>query len=140
MAKKNATTAAVDEETSAASSSNTVTVAYNFPHSIIFDIEGNDGLVHSIEINGNATGLRGKTQGVLPAGGSYGLTFGVDADLWAAIEKKFGWMAIFKNGLIFATKPADASDAVADHSSVRNGFEPIDVTDKKSAATTAATE
>lgn len=116
---------------------NTVTVAYNHPRSIIFDVVDKTGVKHEVLINGNATHLKGLDTGVLPTGGQYGLTFGVDAELWEAIKAKFGSMLIFKNGLIFATAPSDAGAAVEDHKSTRNGFEPVDTAKSKTQAANA---
>ena len=116
---------------------NTVTVAYNHPRSIVFDVVDKNGVRHDVRINGNATHLRGLDTGALPTGGQYGLTPGVNAELWEAVKTKFGNMAIFRNGLIFATAPKDAAAAAEDHKSVRNGFEPVDTAKSRTQAADA---
>lgn len=104
----------------------TVTVAYNNPRSIIFEVIDNSGVEHHVKINGNAVELVGKDKGILPLAGAYGLTPNVDAEIWEAIKNKYGKMPCFKNGLIFATTPSESGSAVADHAGTKNGFEPID--------------
>lgn len=113
----------------------TVTVCMNFPRSITFEVIDNSGILHKVTINGNATHLRGLPKGILPTGGAYGLTPGVDADLWEAIKAKYHDMPHFRNGLIFAhNSAASVRDAVAEHKDVRNGYEPIDVTKTRTRA------
>lgn len=104
----------------------TVTVCYNNPRSIIFEVTDKNGVPHEVVIQGNAVHLKGKDQGILPTKGAFGFTTGVDADMWETVKAKYGKMPIFKNGLIFATKPDDAQDAAGDRSDMVNGFEPID--------------
>lgn len=112
----------------AASVSGTVTVALNYPRSIDFEIEGRGGK-KIIRINGNAVNLRGLDMGVLPEGGTYGLTFGVPAEEWAAIADKYRNMPLFRNGLIFAVgTPSEAKKEAESRRSLRHGFEPIDPT------------
>lgn len=111
----------------AASVSGTVTVALNYPRSIAFDIQTNDGGKKVIVINGNAVNLRGLDMGVLPPGGTYGLTFGVPRADWEAIKEKYHGMPIFRNGLIFATgTPTEAKKEADNRRSLRHGYEPID--------------
>jgi hypothetical protein len=104
----------------------TVTVAYNHPRSLTFLVTDNRGNPRRLTINGNATHLRGLPKGILPTGGQYGLTFGVDGELWEAVERKYGQMPAFENGLIVVTAESDIAAAVRERKDVRNGFEPID--------------
>lgn len=111
----------------AASVSGTVTVALNYPRSIAFDIPAAGGGKKIVVINGNAVNLRGLDMGVLPPGGTFGLTFGVPAEDWEAIKAKYCGMPIFRNGLIFATgTPSEAKKEAETRRDMRNGFEPID--------------
>lgn len=112
----------------------TVTVCMNFPRSIIFEVTDNAGILHKVTINGNATHLRGLPKGILPTGGAYGLTPGVDAELWEAIKAKYHDMPHFRNGLIFAHEAKSVKAAVEEHKDVRNGYEPIDVTKTRTRA------
>ena len=108
------------------SSGETVTVCLNWPHDLRFDIEDSHGVLHTVIISGNATYLRGKEKGTLPAGGKYGMTFGVDAELWDAIEKKYDYMGQFKHNLIFARRSGEARAEVKHNADSRNGYEPVD--------------
>lgn len=97
-----------------------VTVAYNSPRGIIFKLNGKD-----IHINGNAAHLIGKEKGIIPVG-RFGYTR-VTADEWEAIEKAYGSMAIFTNGLIFAEKSKSrAEDKAEEMEETRHGLEPVD--------------
>lgn len=97
-----------------------VTVSYNSPRGIIFKLAGKD-----VHINGNATHLIGKEKGIIPVG-RFGYTR-ISADEWDAIEKTYGSMDIFKNGLIFAEKSKDRAEDKADEmKETRHGLEPVD--------------
>lgn len=103
-----------------------VTVFYNHPRSIIFNVEDARGEVHYLQINGNAVQLRGLPKGILPMPGTYGRTDDVDGELWEAIEKKYAGMPCFVNGLIFAVNAGDdASKELRSRHNIRNGYEPI---------------
>jgi hypothetical protein len=99
----------------------TVVVALNHPQGIHFTLpEGK-----RVTIQGNASPLRGKGKGTLPIG-AYGLTT-VAADDWAAIEKIYGNMEIFKNGLIFARSSLGLAEGeAAEKEELRHGREPVD--------------
>jgi hypothetical protein len=103
------------------SAGNKVAVAFNHPQGIKFTVPGGRAVV----INGNATHLRGKEKGVLPAG-AFGLTL-VDADDWEYITKVYGRMQIFKSGLIFAQDSrARAEDEAEEKRELRHGREAVD--------------
>lgn len=56
-----------------------------------------------------------------------GLTFGVDADLFAEWMRRNKDTEIVRNGFVFAqTKAADAAAQAKDHASLRTGLEPLD--------------
>ena len=77
------------------------TVFYNSVRDIVFDVEDAAGKPHSVRINGSSATLRGTDINPLPGVGAYGVTFGVDADLWAVVKKKYADMQIFKDGFSF---------------------------------------
>ena len=113
----------------AASVSGTVTIALNFPRGVDFDFEDSRGAKKVLHVNGNAVNLRGLDMGRLPEGGTYGLTFGVPAEDWAAVSEKYRNMPLFRSGLIFAVgTPAEAKKEAASRRDMRHGFEPIDTT------------
>jgi hypothetical protein len=60
----------------------------------------------------------------LPGAGAYGITTGVDADLWAAVEKTYSSMSIFQKGFIKATTQKTEEAAKAELSEKANGEEP----------------
>ena len=97
-----------------------VTVAYNSPHGMIFNVNGK-----TVRIKGNAEHLRGKEKGVIPVG-RFGYTRIPAAD-WEAIVKTYGSMAIIKNGLMYAEKTRDrAEDRAEEQAKMRHGLEPVD--------------
>lgn len=102
--------------------SSMVTVAFNHPHGMEFRLGE-----RTVMIRGNASGLAGREKGVLPVG-QFGYTR-ISAEDWEAIQKTYGSMAIFKNGLIFAEatqkRAEDHSDELAE---LRHGREAIDIT------------
>lgn len=103
-----------------------VTVFYNHPRSIIFNVEDARGEVHYVQINGNNTHLKGLPKGIQPLPGTYGRTDDVDGELWEAVEKKYAGMPCFANGLIFAVNAGDdASGEIKARRTLRNGYEPI---------------
>ena len=55
-----------------------------------------------------------------------GLTFGVDADLFAAWMKANADTEIVKNGLVFAHRTNDIEAQAKDHRAQRTGLEPLD--------------
>lgn len=114
-------TAALDAAAGAAGG-DTVMVALNRTSGILFSVPGG----RQVLIHGNADGLRGMEKGVLPVG-AFGLTE-VSASDWAYIEKTYGGMELFKNGLLFAQKSrADAQAEASEKKDTRNGLEPVDV-------------
>jgi hypothetical protein len=111
----------VDNMAGKNSAGNKVVVAFNHPHGVKFTVPGGRAVV----VNGNATHLRGKEKGVLPAG-AFGLTL-VDADDWEYIAKVYGRMQIFKSGLIFAQDSrARAEDEAEEKRESRHGREAVD--------------
>lgn len=104
-----------------------VTVALNHPFGLKFRVLDKYGVEHVIEIAGNATGLKGLEKGVLPGAGAYGITPGVPAELWDAVKAKYQHMAVFRNGLIFATGDTrSAKKEAKNRESIRSGFEPVE--------------
>ena len=109
---------------------NTVTVLLNSVRDIVFDVADNSGKVHYVKINGSGSLIRRPDGSVLPSAslpdiGAFGITSNVDAELWVAVEKKYGSMSLFKKGFIKATTPKDEDAAKAELSEKSNGEEPI---------------
>lgn len=109
---------------------NTVTVLLNSVRDIVFDVKDNAGKVHYVRINGTGSLIRNadgtvKKSAPLPGVGAYGITPNVDADLWAAVEKEYGSMSIFKKGFIKATTPKNEQKAAEELSEKENGEEPV---------------
>ena len=100
------------------------TVFYNSVRDIVFDVEDAAGKPHPVRINGSGATLRGTDINPLPGVGAYGVTFGVDADLWAEVEKTYGSMSIFKKGYIKATTPKTEKAAREELATKENGEEP----------------
>lgn len=110
---------------------NTVTVLLNSVRDIVFDVADNSGKIHYVKINGSGSLIRNddgtvKKSAPLPGVGAYGVTFGVDADLWAEVEKTYGSMSIFKKGYIKATTPKNEKSAKEELSAKANGEEPAE--------------
>ena len=104
-----------------------VTVALNHPWGLKFKVVDKFGVEQTVIINGNATGLRGLEKGVLPGAGAFGITPNVPAELWDAIKAKYQHMAIFRNGLIFATSDASGAKSEAKNRvELRSGFEAVE--------------
>lgn len=102
-------------------SADTVCVALNYARDIDFPMANGK----TIHLNGNATGLRGKEIGVLPVG-AFGLTV-ISKDEWEALQKEWGTMKIFQNGLCFsAGNTQDTQEEAEDRKETRNGLEPVD--------------
>ena len=126
MEKKTRNNASVKSHHTSPASGNTVIVALNHPHGIHFALPNGK----RVTVKGNATSLRGKEKGSIPAG-AFGLT-PVEADVWAYIEKTYGNMDIFKNGLILAQdSKSRAQDAADERMETRHGREPVDPTKTK---------
>lgn len=121
QSKTNANTALTSTTVVKASdSSGMVTVAYNSPRGIKFKL----GL-EEIEIKGNCSHLIGKEKGIISVG-KYGYTR-LEAHKWTEIEKVYGSMDIFKNGLIYAEKSKErAEEKAEDQAETRHGLEPVD--------------
>ena len=110
---------------------NTVTVLLNSVRDIVFDVADTTGKIHYVRINGSGSLIRNadgtvKPSAPLPGVGAYGITLNVDADLWAAIEKEYGSMSIFKKGYIKATTPKNEKAAKEELSAKANGEEPAE--------------
>ena len=104
----------------------TTTVFYNGVRPIEFEVTDAKGNLRVLTINGSGFGLQGANAMPLPMAGAYGITKNVDADLWAAVEKKYGDMAIFKEGFIRAGASEKAKDAAKETVSAKdNGQAPI---------------
>ena len=98
----------------------TVFVALNHPSGIKFTLK--DG--RQVVIKGHSTHLRGKEMGILPVG-RYGLTQ-VSKDDWEEIQRIYGRMEIFQNGLIFARpRKSEAEDQAEEMRGTRHGREPV---------------
>ncbi|WWQ12995.1 hypothetical protein PQ43W_49 [Ralstonia phage PQ43W] len=96
-------------------SSNSVTVACKLPQGLVIAIPEMD--IH-IKLHGSMSPY---------AIANHGMTHGIPADVWDAIEKYHAEAAWLKNGAVFAHKKADsAADQAQDREGVRIGFEPID--------------
>lgn len=114
----------------------TVTVLLNSVRDITFDVTDTNGKVHKLTVKGSGSLIRNADGSVmksaaLPAVGAYGITTDVDADLWEAVKKEYGSMAIFEKGYIKATTPKDEAEAKAELSSKANGEEPVEPQEKK---------
>ena len=110
---------------------NTVTVLLNSVRDIVFDVADANGKIHYVRINGSGSLIRNADGTVMPSAplpgvGAYGITLNVDADLWAAIEKEYGSMSIFKKGYIKATTPKNEKAAKEELSTKANGEEPAE--------------
>lgn len=110
---------------------NTVTVLLNSVRDIVFDVADTNGKIHYVRINGSGSLIRNAdgtvmTSAPLPGVGAYGITLNVDAELWAAIEKEYGSMSIFKKGYIKATTPKNEKAAKEELSTKANGEEPAE--------------
>ncbi len=108
---------------------NTVTVLLNSVRDITFDVVDNSGKTHYVKIKGSGSLIRNADGTVrpstpLPGVGAYGITTGVDADLWAAVEKTYGSMSLFTKGFIKATTPKTEEAAKEEISAKENGEEP----------------
>lgn len=100
-----------------AKQSDEVIVKYKSMHSIQFELNGKP-----VKINGSNEDLRGKPSGVLVT--DYGTTI-LARQTWEAVEKKYGSMSIFKNGLIFAyAQPASAEARAKENAGLDAGFAP----------------
>ena len=109
---------------------NTVTVLLNSVRDITFDVVDNSGKTHYVKINGSGSLIRKPDGTVLPSAplpeiGAYGITTGVDADLWAQVEKTYGSMSLFTKGFIKAAANQTAQEAAEEELSTKeNGEEP----------------
>lgn len=115
---------------------NTVTVLLNSVHDITFDVVDNSGKTHYVKIKGSGSLIRNADGTVrpstpLPGVGAYGITTGVDADLWAAVEKTYGSMSLFTKGFIKATTPKNEEAAKEEISAKKNGEEPEEPQESK---------
>jgi hypothetical protein len=123
MAMAKSQSQAASPAQAAPSSSETVCVAANIPLDIRFKLRSGKSVI----INGNASHLRGDDKGVLPVGG-YGLTV-IPRESWEEIQKTYGGMRAFKEGLIFACDTRGDAEREADsRSGLRNGNEPREIT------------
>lgn len=109
---------------------NTVTVLLNSVRDITFDVVDNSGKTHYVKIKGSGSLIRKPDGTVLPSAhlpevGAYGITTGVDADLWAQVEKTYGSMSLFKKGFIKAAANKKAEEEAGEELSTKeNGEEP----------------
>jgi hypothetical protein len=109
---------------------NTVTVLLNSVRDITFDVVDNSGKTHYVTIKGSGSLIRKPDGTVLPSAhlpevGAYGITTGVDADLWAQVEKTYGSMSLFKKGFIKAAANKKAEEEAGEELSTKeNGEEP----------------
>ena len=114
---------------------NTVTVLYKRAHDIRFDVTDNKGVAHSLVIKGANAQIKKPDGSViqsaaLPFGAeAYGITTGVDAELWAEVEKQYGSMNIFKLGIIRATTPKNEKAAKEEIKEVEKTDDPVQPTE-----------
>lgn len=108
----------------------TVTVFFNSVRDIAFDVKDKNGREIRQIIKGTGSlvkDINGKVipSMALPVAGAYGITTGVDAEVWAEIEKQYGSMSIFTKGFIKASKKAsEDKEAKAIVGGKANGEEP----------------
>lgn len=108
----------------------TVTVLYKRAQDIRFDVEIN-GKKHSLVVKGANSLIRDIDGKVIPSSAlpfgdnAYGVTAGVDADLWAEVVKQYGSMNIFKMGVIRATTPKKEQEAKEEIKEVEKTDDPI---------------
>lgn len=102
----------------------TVVVCLNYPRDLKFMVPNKNGLMEPIVIRGNATNLKGKDKGIIPIG-AYGITTGVPKDAWEWILKHRPDDEVIKKGLMFASTPDKARDAVRERQGLRHGYEPV---------------
>lgn len=111
----------------------TVTVLYKRAQDIRFDVNVN-GKVIALVIKGANSLIRGLDGKVIPSSAlpfgdnAYGITTGVDADLWKACEEQYGSMNIFKMGVIRATTPKKEQEAKEAIKEVEKTDDPIATT------------
>jgi hypothetical protein len=111
---------------------NTVTVLLNSVRDITFDVVDNSGKTHYVKIKGSGSLIRNADGTVrastpLPGVGAYGITTGVDADLWAVVEKTYGSMSLFTKGFIKAAANQKTQESAEEELSEKeNGEEPED--------------
>ncbi|HJA08904.1 MAG TPA: hypothetical protein H9962_06920 [Candidatus Mailhella merdigallinarum] len=110
-----------------------VYVYANLPSGQIFALP--DG--GKVEIKGVPASLLRGPEGERLKGGKYGVTR-VKKNEWDAVLRLYGTMAIFRNGLVFATgSEFDGGEEAHQRRDLRHGFEPLDPRGKKVKTTPA---
>lgn len=100
-------------------SASVVTVACKLPQGLHIHLKDGDGIVQKvIKLHGSASPY---------AIGGYGLTQGVPAADWTAVQEQHADALWLKNEFVFANNDADSvADQVEERKDVLGGFEPID--------------
>lgn len=111
---------------------NTVTVLYKRANDIRFDLTDKNGKEISLVVKGANAKIRNEDGTVIPSSAlpfgemAYGITTGVDAEVWAEVEKQYGSMSIFKLGIIRATTPKNEKAAKEEIAEVEKTDDPIE--------------
>ena len=105
----------------------TVTVMCREPVGVTFRVRDKFGMLHMVKINGYGEALRGLDKGILVPG--WGMTHGVDAELWAEIEKMYArTLPLFTRGMIQAFADAQSAEDEADNlKAVKSSLDPVDI-------------
>lgn len=105
----------------------TVTVMCREPVGVTFRVRDKFGTLHMVKINGYGEALRGLDKGILVPG--WGMTHGVDAELWAEIEKMYArTLPLFTRGMIQAFADAQsAKDEAENLKDVKSSLDPVDI-------------
>ena len=109
---------------------NTVTVLFNSVRDVVFDVQDKSGKTIQVKINGSGSLIRQPDGTVIPSAalplaGAYGITTGIDAEVWAEVEKLYGSMSIFTKGFIKATTPKTEKADKEELSKKSNGEEAV---------------
>ena len=104
----------------------TYTVMFRDPVGIKFRPKDKNWIEHVVEINGYAHNLRGLDKGILVPG--WGMTHGVDAELWDAIVEQYGRvLPVFTRGMIKAMPDVHSAEAEAENlKNVKSSLDPVD--------------
>lgn len=107
-----------------------VTVLLNYVRDIAFDVTDKNGKTIRQVIKGTGSLVKdaeGKVikGSALPMVGAYGITTGVDSEVWEEIKKQYGSMSIFTKGYIKASTPKTEEAVKAEVGGKANGEEPI---------------
>lgn len=109
----------------------TVTVACRLPCGLVVPVDGFDmdvdGKVSACSGTGHLRFKGGNDKMALVDESGHGLTSGIDAKAWAAIEQQYAKSPILLSGALFAKrKAADARAAAQERADVNVGFTGVD--------------